>query len=49
MLGEDEEIYMQPPPGYEGQEDTVKRLRKSFLRAQASGAKMVRHTLPYTH
>jgi hypothetical protein len=37
-LGEDEEIYMQGPPGYEGQDqDTVKRLRKSLYGLKQAG------------
>ena len=39
-LGENEEIYMQGPPGYESQDiDTVKRLRKSLYGLKQAGRK----------
>jgi len=38
-LNEDEKIYIQPPPGYEGQGENVLRLRKSLYRLKQVGRK----------
>src|SRR6266853_2889749 len=38
-LNEDEKIYIQPPPGYEGQGENVLRLRKSLYRLKQVGHK----------
>jgi hypothetical protein len=39
QLNEDEDIYMQPPPGYDAQGETVKHLKKSLYGLKQAGRK----------
>jgi hypothetical protein len=47
-LGEDEDIYMKNPPGYNEDNETVKHIKKSFYRLKQAGQKWyntLKHTL----